>query len=393
MAAASSLLVVAGDASGDQHGAELSRALQARLPHVHLYGIGGAAMRAAGVETLFDTAALNVVGLVEAGRKLLPGLRMARGLVREAQRRRTPVAVLIDAPGFNLPLACRLRRAGVRVVYYVSPQVWAWRRRRVHTLARCVDLMLTLFPFEVPFYRAAGVHAVCVGHPLLDRIASLPPPEAARVQLGLGPARPTVALLPGSRDHEVRRLLPPLRAAFCHLAAHLPEVQGVLPLAPTLNRQALSSLLASLPAAVKVVEGQSLLALRAAHYAMVASGTATLEAALLQVPMVVVYRLHPLTALLARLLVRVPYISLVNLILGQPVVPELLQRRVKPRTLAALALRFLTQPAEAARLRAALAAVRPALGEPGAAQRAAAHVQAFLTSPAAAATLNQGPTR
>ncbi len=373
-----SLLMVAGEASGDQHGAALVRALRTCVPQVQVYGLGGHNMRAAGVETLFDIKALNVVGLLEASTKIPQGLAMARQLLAEAKKRGTRVVVLIDAPGFNLPFARRAKRAGMRVVYYVSPQIWAWRPQRVRHIARCVDKMLTLFPFEVPFYTAAGVDAACVGHPLLDRLPQLPAPEAAAGILGLDAQRPIVALLPGSRSHEVQRLLPPMLAALRIVRQHLPLVQGVLPLAPSLPAHVAKRFLDSLPGGIRVVHGQSLLALRAATCAMVASGTATLEAGLLGIPMVVVYRVHPLTALVARLLVRVPHISLVNIIAGRRLVPELVQGQVRAQTMAALMVQYLTRPVETALLRQELLSLRAALGPSGGVQRAAAWVQTFL---------------
>ena len=193
-----SLLVVAGEASGDQLGAALVRALLEHWPHLEVYGVGGVHMRAAGVETVFDVRDLNAVGAVEVLAKVPQGLRMAYRLLREARVRQTRAVVLIDTPGFNLSFAALAKRAKLRVVFYVSPQIWAWRRGRVKKIARRVDHMLTLFPFEVPFYTSAGIEATYVGHPLVDRVAALPAPEQAAEALGLDASRPVVALLPGS---------------------------------------------------------------------------------------------------------------------------------------------------------------------------------------------------
>lgn len=384
------LLMVAAEASGDQHGAALVRALHERFPPLQVYGLGGDHMRAAGVETLFDVQALNVVGVVEILAKVPAGLRMARRLLRAAACRGTRVVVLIDAPGFNLTLARLAKRAGLSVVYYISPQIWAWRPHRVKKVARYVDKMLTLFPFEVPLYTAAGVDAEYVGHPLLDRVHHLPAPAQAAQTLGLDTQYPIMALLPGSRRQELRRLLPPMLAAFQRVQQRLPSLQGIIPVAPTLSMEEVQQMLRQAHLPVTVIAGQSHTALRAADVALVASGTATLEAGLLGTPMVVVYKLHPITAWLARRVLRVPYIGLVNIVAGRPMVPELLQEALCPQTLAALALHCLEHPEVAQHIRGELATLRHALGMGDGARRAAACVGQFLrstgTCPATAVT-------
>lgn len=373
-----SLLMVAGEASGDQHGAVLIQALREHHPHLRVYGLGGEQMRAAGAETLFDINALSAVGMVEILAKIPQGLRMAHQLCREARRRGTRLAVLIDAPGFNLPFAWHIKRAGLRVVYYVSPQIWAWRQGRVKKIARRVDKMLTLFPFEVPFYTAAGVDAEYVGHPLLDRLRHVPSPEQAARACGLEARRPIVAILPGSRHQEIQRLLPPMLEALQQIKHRIPQVQGLLPVAPTVPLAEIQHIVQRFPVEVTVIQGQSDQALRAATFALVASGTATLEAGFLGTPMVVIYKVHPLTAFLARRLMRVPWIGLVNIVAGRQLVPELVQRQVQPQTIAAYALRCLEHPEEAQRIRSALGTLQQVLGQGGSAQRAAASVSHFL---------------
>ena len=375
-----SLLVVAGETSGDQHGAALVQALVARLPRLHVYGVGGAHMRAAGVQTLYGLDALNTVGLVEVMTKIPSGVRLARRLVREALRRGTRVVVLIDSPVFNLFLARKAKRAGLRVIYYISPQIWAWRRGRITKIARRVDTMLTLFPFEVPLYAAAGVDAVYVGHPVVDRVRAVPPTAQVRQLLGLGPTRrPVVALLPGSRRHEIRRLLPPMLEALQRMMACVPDIHGVLSLAPTVARRDIQPWLDRAAVPLTIVESRTLEALRAAQVALVASGTATLEAGLLGTPMVVMYKVHAATGLCARLLLRTPYIGLVNIVAGKEIVPELLQRNVQPETIAALALRWIQEPAERQRVTRELGRLHDIMGAGGGAQRAADHVVRWLT--------------
>ena len=372
------LLMIAVEASGDQHGAALVRALHERFPHLQVYGLGGDHMRAAGVDTLFDIQSLNILGIVEILAKVPSSLHMAYRLLREAARRGTRVVVLIDAPGFNLNFARLAKRAGLSVVYYISPQIWAWRQHRVKKVARYVDKMLTLFPFEVSFYTAAGVDAECVGHPLLDRLHCLPSPAQAAQILGLNARYPIMALLPGSRRQELQRLLPPMLAAFQRVQRRLPTLQGIIPVAPTLSMEEIQQMLQYSPVPVTAIAGQSHTALRAADMALVASGTATLEAGLIGTPMVVVYKVHPVTAWLVRRLIRIPYAGLVNIVTGRPMVPELLQEALCPQTLAALALHCLEHPEVAQYIRSELATLRQALGMGDGARRAAACVGQFL---------------
>lgn len=371
------LLIIAGETSGDQHGAAMVRALREAFPDLPIFGVGGEHLRAAGVETLFDVEMLNVVGLVEVLAKVPSGLFMARCLLRAARERGARVVVLIDAPGFNLPFARWAKQAGLRVVYYVSPQIWAWRRNRVHKVARRVDKMLTLFPFEVPFYAAAGVDTEYVGHPILDCLPGLPDHSQAARTLGLNAQRPIVALLPGSRRREVEHLLEPMLAALSLIRHDLPEVQGVLPAAPTVPDM-VQQLVSRFSGALTVVSQQSLTALCAADFAFIASGTATLEAGLIGTPMVIVYRVNRLTAWLAKRLLRIPHVGLINIVAGRRVVPELLQEAVSPRTMAATALSVLRDPAEARRVRGELTALRATMGEGGSSRRAAASIGAAL---------------
>jgi lipid-A-disaccharide synthase len=371
-------LVVAGEASGDQLGAALVGALLERLPHIEVYGVGGGHMRAAGVETVFDVRDLNAVGAVEVMTKIPQGLRMAYQLLREARRRQTRAVVLIDTPGFNLPFAALTKWAGLRVVFYVSPQIWAWRRGRVKKIARRVDHMLTLFPFEVPFYTQAGIDATYVGHPLVDRVAALPSPEQAALELGLDPSRPAVALLPGSRSQEIRRLLPPMLGALERMQQQVANLQAVLPVAPTIDRVEIEPWLADAPIPIVLVREKSLEVLRASQVALIASGTATLEAGLVGTPMVIVYKVHVMTAFLARLLIRVPDIGLVNIVAEKRVVPELVQDEVQPQTLAALALRYLTDAEVRAELQHEFARLHDRMAPGHGAQRAAACVAACL---------------
>lgn len=371
------LLVVAGEASGDLHGARLITELRRHVPDLAPFGLGGDEMRAAGLEAVAHSSEISVVGITEV-LKILPRAReVFADLLREVDRRRPALAVLIDFPDFNLRLAKELKARGLEVLYYISPQVWAWRRGRVKTIARLVDRMLVLFPFEVDFYREHDVDVVHVGHPLVDEVPVLPQAwDRDGVSFG-GPFR--IALLPGSRKSEVESLLPTLLEAARRLAGELPVEVRIIR-APTIPPELVDEAveLAGLP--VEIVGEDRFAAIADSHLALCASGTATLEVGLLGTPMIMVYRLASWTYMLAKLMVHLPNVSLVNLVLGRRVVPELIQGDANPRRIAAEAARLLTDAGERGRMREALAEVRGRLGEGGASRRAAAEVAAMMTA-------------
>lgn len=375
-AAVPAIMVVAGEASGDLHGAALCRALRGLNPGCRLVGMGGARMAEAGLIQVADVTGVAAVGFVEVAGRLGVVWRAYRALRRTLRETRPQAVVVIDFPEFNLRLARAARRAGVPVVYFVPPQLWAWRGGRIRTMRKRVALVLAVFPFEEPLYRRAGVAVRFVGHPLLDQVAGAPPRAEARARLGVPAAGEVVALLPGSRQGEIERMLPPMREAVERLAAERPRTRFLLALAPTVDRGLVERLLgASLP--VTCVSGDAHAVLRAADVALVTSGTATLEAALLGTPMVVGYRLTAISEAITRLLVRVPWISLPNLILGRAVVPELYRRQATGAGLAFHALRLLDDPEASEAQRAAFAELAGVLGEPGVAMRAARLVSAL----------------
>ncbi|HEX6900864.1 MAG TPA: lipid-A-disaccharide synthase [Thermoanaerobaculia bacterium] len=368
------LLVVAGEASGDLHGARLITELRRRVPDLTTFGLGGDEMRAAGLDAVAHSSEISVVGIVEV-MKILPRAReVFADLLKEVDRRRPAMAVLIDFPDFNLRLARELKRRGLKVVYYISPQVWAWRRGRVKTISRLVDRMLVLFPFEVDFYRGHGVEVVHVGHPLVDEVPALP----QRWERGEPEGEPyRVALLPGSRLSEVEALLPSLLESVRLLADELP-IEAHIIRAPTIPREILEEAVALSGLPVRIVDEDRFAAVADSHVAICASGTATLEVGLLGTPMVMVYRLAPWTYAMAKLLVRLPYVSLVNLVLDRKVVPELLQGGAHPERIAVEAERLLTNAGARDVMRNALAEVRGRLGKGGASGRAADEVAATL---------------
>jgi len=343
--------LVAGELSGDRLGAALIEAIRKEQPDARFEGIAGSAMRTAGCEALARSERLAVIGLVEVlGR--LPGLlRLRRKIARHFLANPPDVFVGIDAPDFNIPLERKLKRHGIPTVHWVSPSIWAWRRYRLKKIRRSVDLMLTLLPFEAQFYKQSGMQAHFTGHPLADEISGCPPMQEARRQLSLTAQYPCVALLPGSRTAEVKRLLPVFIevARLCRQAQ--PQLQFLLPVATPgllpLCRDILETRARDLPS-LQLITGQARLAMCAAEVVLLASGTATLECMLVNRPMVVAYRMHPLSYALTSRMLHVPYVSLPNNLLGKGQVPEYLQAAATPQQLAEAVLELLLQPDRAA---------------------------------------------
>jgi lipid-A-disaccharide synthase len=378
-------MIVAGEASGDKHGAQLIAALRALRPHLdwEFFGAGGEEMRAAGVETLVDAHEVAIMGALEVATSLPKFLRAFRRLRAAARVRRPRAAVLIDWPEFNLRLARRLKRDGRRVIYYISPQVWAWRSYRVNAIKRDVERMLVILPFERDYYERAGVQVDYVGHPLLDSLRVTASREEFCARYGLDPARPVIALLPGSRRTELKFILPPLVEAMGVCARSRPDLQFALVLAPAITRiqtEMMAEVIAaagSLPG-LRLIENDAYNALAAAQLAVVASGTATLEAAIIGTPLIIVYRASGLNWRLFWPLVNVPFVGLPNLIAGRQIALELLQNDLTGERLAAHIIAWLDDETRLARLRNELAEVRQRLGEAQASERAARRILDLL---------------
>jgi lipid-A-disaccharide synthase len=367
------ILLVAGEASGDAHGADLVTALKKQAPNVEVFGVGGQYLREAGMYTLVDTAAIAGMGLFEARDKLRALIRTYRQLTQILRTNPPDLLILIDFPEFNLRLAKIAKQVGVKVFYYISPQVWAWRKRRVYTIAQRVDRLAAIFPFESEFYAKHGCRVDFVGHPLVDRVHPTRSREETLQRYGLDPQRKTIALLPGSRAQEVRYLLTPMLEATKLLGA---EYQFILAVASTLKVEHLKNQTTQYP--VHVVQSDTYNVVHAADVALVASGTATLETALLERPMVIVYRMAPVTYALARLFVRVPFIGMPNLIAEHQVAPELVQSAVTPERIAHAARQLLDNPQAYNLTQEGLREVRRRLGSGGAAERAAKLVLTML---------------
>jgi lipid-A-disaccharide synthase len=366
------LLLSCAEASGDLYAGALTRALREREPDVRIAGLGGAHFQAAGGELIADYRGIAVTGLTEALSKVPEVLAVRRRLLASAREHRPDALVVIDSPDFNFRLAPGVKRLGIPVVYYVSPQIWAWREGRINAIRRFADLVLVIFPFEEELYRKHGIPVEFVGHPLVDLTASTAPREAFLRARGFSPSAPCVALLPGSRPNEVARILPILAASTPLIRRRVPDVQFLVARAPNLDDRLFASV-ATLDKTA-VVERDADTVLASADLAVTASGTATVQTALHDTPMIIVYRVSPISYQLLRRLVRVDAIGMVNLIAGERIVPELVQRDFTPERVADEAVSLLTNQDRAARMRDGLARVRARLGPPGASRRAAAAI-------------------
>jgi lipid-A-disaccharide synthase len=366
------LLLSCGEASGDLYAGALTRELLAIDPTVSISGLGGPRFAAAGGRLVDDYREISVTGLTEWIPKLPRLLAARRRLVAAAEAERPDALVLIDFSGFNFRLAPSIKRLGVPVIYYISPQIWASRPGRLATIRAIADRVLVIFPFEAAIYEKGGVPVEFVGHPLIDLAKPSAPREAFLGGLGLTPSAPTVAILPGSRPNEVSRILPDLAAAARLIRRDVAAAQFVVARAPHLDQQLFDAVRGDDPGArFTLVEGDTDTVLASADVALTASGTATVQAALHDTPMVIVYRMAPLSYQLARRVVSIGTIGMVNLIAGETIAPEFVQDAFTPQAVAREAISMLTDRGRAAQIRARLATVRERLGGPGASRRAA----------------------
>lgn len=364
------ILIITGEASGDLHGANLAKALRALDPQVSMAGIGGAAMQAAGVQLVRDIGQFDIIGMVgplallSVARRFLTMRRLFRSEPWDA-------VVFIDHPGLNLRYAYFAKAAGLRVLYYIAPQVWAWRPGRIHWIKRRVDHVMVILPFEKAIYDRAEIPCTFVGHPLLDAVSPQYDRARLKTQFGLDQGGRVIGLLPGSRSGEVRALLPVILEAAAQLSRRDPKTQFILAQASTIPDNLLQSLLRASPVPVMVMREQASEVMAVSDLVLVASGTATLQAAVVGTPMVLLYRTTAFTYWLARLLIRVQWIGLVNLVADRSVVPELIQSEATSQRLYEEAVRILDNRSVYDEMKNNLKRVKAALGEPGASMRAA----------------------
>lgn len=372
-------LIVAGEASGDMYGAEVARELTRKFPGCEIYGLGGARMRQAGVQLEGDISHTAVVGPFEVIGYLGTLYGVFRRLAERVEVEPPTAAILIDFPDFNLRLAKRVKDAGSPVVYYISPQVWAWREGRVNQIRKLVNKMLVIFPFEEELYRRAGVDVEFVGHPLMDMVHATKSKEEFCKSYKLDTRKPIVALLPGSRRKEVRYILPTLCRAAELISFEKPDAQFVLPMASGLERKLFEDIIRARP--ITIVANETYNAIRYARAAIVASGTATLETALLGTPEVIVYRISAATWFLGKFLLRVRLFGIVNIILGEEVVPELFQDKMTPEAVSKTALKLMDDVWVQSRIRGNYEKLRRQLGTGKVAERVAEAVAGLITTP------------
>ena len=365
------ILLVAGEASADLHGSHVVRELKRIDPSVHMYGIGGEELRRAGMAILFDARDLSVVGIVEVVSRLPHIRKVFNTLKRQIEEAPPELLILLDYPDFNLRLAAVAKKHRVPVLYYISPQIWAWRQGRVKKIARIVDHMAVVFPFEVPLYEKEGVPVQFVGHPLLDREIPAFDSAGSLEAFGMKPGWPVIGLLPGSRKSEIERLLPVMLAAAERIRKEYPLAQFIIPVAPGISREEIETWVAQKNVPVTMVKNQLHRALQVCSLVLVASGTATLETALMKKPMIILYKISFLTYLIGRLMIRVPCIGLANIVAGTQVVPELIQADASPQRIAGEALALLKSPERLAAMERDLGRIRERLGAPGASARVA----------------------
>ena len=359
------IALVAGEPSGDYLGGGLIRQLSARYPNARFEGIGGPEMQKAGLESFFPLDALSVMGLFEVIRHLPRLLKIRRHLTAHWQHYPPDIFIGIDAPDFNLPLAHRLRNAGIKTAQYVSPTVWAWREGRIKTLRAAVDEVLCIYPFEHEYFAKRGVPSCFVGHPLADEVPLEQSPMAARRAVGLQEDQLLLAVLPGSRTSEINRLGPLFFQVLAMLWAKLPDLQVVIPCATPTIRERLTQQLAEVDARdrVMLLDGRSREALIAADAGLVASGTATLEALLCRCPSVMAYKVNALSAAIARRLIRVPYFAMPNLMADECLIPEFVQEKATPAPIAKAVLNWLESPADRAAMNQRFATLHECLSK------------------------------
>lgn len=370
-----SILIVAGEASGDMHGAGLVRGLKKKRPDYRFFGIGGERMEHEGVELLHHVKDMSFLGFFEVVKHLPFIRRVLKDMVTLMEKKKPSLVILIDYPGFNLKLAKEVKKRGIPVIYYISPQVWAWRKKRVKKIAKRIDRVIVIFPFEEDLYKKEGVDVRFVGHPLCDTVMVNQSKEDFFNEIGMDYSKPTVGLLPGSREQEVRRLLPEMEKACNLLRGKIPDLQVIMGKAPMLSDEVYKQ---SLNENICPLRDKTYEIMAHSDVVIVASGTATLETALLGTPMVIVYKMSPLSFLLGKSLVRLKHIGLVNIVAGENIVPELIQGKANGERIAEEALFLLTDKERIKKIKEKLREVSHKLGGKGATERAGEAVVEFM---------------
>jgi lipid-A-disaccharide synthase len=370
--------MVAGEASGDLHGSHLVKEMLSLDPTLQFYGVGGKKMKNEGVELIADSKEMAVVGITEVLLKLKRIYQIYRKLKNSLTSNSPSLVILIDYPDFNLRFAREAKKKNIPIVYYISPQVWAWRKGRIKKIGRLIKKMIVIFPFEKKIYEEAQIDVDFVGHPLLDAIRSQFSREEAFQQFSLSSGVTTIGLLPGSRMNEVKRHLPPMIEAIPLISKQINPVQFIIPVAPGLDLGEVQNLVGSKRENIRVVENNIYDVMRISDVVIVASGTATIEAAIMGAPMIVVYRVSPLTYLLGKMLIKVKNIGMVNIIAGKTVVPELIQKDVTPEKITSAVVQILENPSKQEEIKKELSSLKEKIGKSGASFRAAQIIISLL---------------
>lgn len=360
------IMISVGEASGDMHGASVASALKNIMPDIEIFGMGGQNMRAAGVDIVYDIADLGVIGLVEVLKNLRKLFRLRDQLSALMDERKPDALVVIDYPGFNMRLAKVARQKGIPVISYISPSAWAWGKGRAKEVAETVQKVAAIFPFEAEVYREAGADVTFVGHPLVDIVKPSMSRQEAYQYFGADPANPVVLLMPGSRLQEITNLLPEMLKSAEKIVEVVPDCQFFLPVASTISRETLQDILSQYKVRVNLTCDRNYDLMNIAQVAIAASGTATLETSLMNVPTVIIYKVAALTYFLGKFLVKIPYIGLPNIVAGRKVVPELIQSAAQADNISQESLKILTNQTERDRILKDLAEIRQKLGSTGA---------------------------
>ena len=374
------IMIIAGEASGDLHGSSLALALKEFNPGVELIGMGGQMMARAGVRSFQDIRELSVIGILEILSRLKKFKTAFNALVSKLDSEKPDAVILIDYPEFNLRFAKEAKKRGIPVIYYISPQIWAWRKGRVNIVKKYVDKMIVILGFEKDFYAKEGVDAEFVGHPLLDVVRPTFSRNEFLKKNGLEPAFKTIALLPGSRLTEIKRILPVMLKAAKKIKDRFGDSQFILAKAPEIDMTAYEKIMRRSPLKPAISNGLSYDCVNAAEIALVASGTATVETMILDKPMLIIYKVSLLTWLIGKMLVKIPFIGLVNIIAGERIVPELIQFDATPSKITTEVSTLLSSPEKIEAMKTRLSEVKAKLGEPGASKRAARYILKFLSS-------------
>ena len=371
-------LIIAGEASGDLHGSNLVSALKAFLPHSRFSGMGGSRMREEGVDTLFGIERMGTVGIVEVLGEFDHYYKVYRTLMKEIASRRYDAIILIDYPTLNLRLAKQGRCFDCPVFFFISPQIWAWRKGRIRDIRKSVRKMFVILPFEEKLYLDAGVDAEFLGHPFIDMVHPSRPREESLEKYSLNVGVKTIGLLPGSRMNEVNSLLDVMIQAAEKIRSELGSCQFLLPIADSINPDLIRQRLGVNPLGIQLIQGETYDVMNSCDTLIIASGSATLEAGILGCPMVIVYKLNPLTHWLARLLIKIPLVGLVNIVAGEEVVPELIQHKVTAENISSEVLAILRTPEKEQAVRERLLKIRKSLGEPGVMKLVAKRIADFM---------------